>query len=647
MATQSSKSNRSMRSSVGSARSKSSLQQNSILSYGTTSTQATQPKGSPRSTKSISSAVKPGRKVVSGPSAHLMAAKDAGSKAKTKTTENATIEELDQILEDDALVLINMKKEISASQEEELVKLRESVLAVKKEYDSLHVENNLRDVQLKSLQDKEASLLGVDKASISTVEMVQQTVESLKAQTQQVLDEYAAEQRTIKMQTLMIKRLEGEINKCRIDTSKSVVTVDHAKHDLSVSEVNLHNHRQELIEQEHQLEKLQSTLKSRKDQRERKLNMLHNISLDGETSVARIQTSISENTRKMESTGRQRMRYAHTARSNASRHTRGSMEDDEFADLVDPQNAKKRVSVNQVKEMLSRFQTMESRMERLKLLDQELRSNIEAQQEKKREFSEHLAHTVYRIQQLASSRQIYQEVDLKDSALAMTSKECDESKDRAHRLKLSIGSLKQSIPRFLVKVTKTQHAVPTEQQLPDAVLKLEDELTKLIKTIGTALLKDATPEDLALISQLSAASGASGEATSEFSRLQRLPGYSRLQRQLFFNLMTARPDVSSLNIRINDNTTAKVKPPKATTGPAPLFEDVLDAAAEAKFQVTASKSNAKDNSNMLARDVSDPDFPTEPALDRDTIKSISKLIYDRDSVKVVDEPVKEITSLFG
>ncbi len=98
-------------------------------------------------------------------------------------------------------------------------------------------------------------------------------------------------------------------------------------------------------------------------------------------------------------------------------------------------------------------------------LDQELRNNIISQQKKKQELSEHLAQTQFKIQQLASSRQIYQEVDLKDSTLAATSKECEESKERDFRLRLSIEELKQSIPRFLTKVTKVVHPKPNENQV--------------------------------------------------------------------------------------------------------------------------------------------------------------------------------------
>jgi len=48
---------------------------------------------------------------------------------------------------------------------------------------------------------------------------------------------------------------------------------------------------------------------------------------------------------------------------------------------------------------------------------------------------------VLKIAQLASNRQVYQEVDMKDSALAATSKQCEDCKERDFRLKVlcSIG----------------------------------------------------------------------------------------------------------------------------------------------------------------------------------------------------------------
>lgn len=116
----------------------------------------------------------------------------------------------------------------------------------------------------------------------------------------------------------------------------------------------------------------------------------------------------------------------------------------------------------QIKEAISRYQTQAARIERLQQQDAELKASTTLQLKKKQELSEHLVQTQVKIQQLASSRQIYQEVDLKDHALANATKEYEEAKERDFRLRLHIESLKQSIPRFLTKLTKTFHMKPNE-----------------------------------------------------------------------------------------------------------------------------------------------------------------------------------------
>lgn len=320
--------------------------------------------------------------------------------------------------------------------------------------------------------------------------------------------------------------------------------------------------------------------------------------------------------------------------------THGERED-EFSHLTDP-NVAKRLNIGMIRDMVQRYASHSARMERLKQLDQELKSSIVVQQKKKTEFSDHLTRTLYRIQQLASSRQVYQEVDLKDFALASTVKECDDCKERDFRLRLSIESLKQSIPRFLSKVTKETYTLPSEMQLPAAIMELVDELTKLIKAIAPTLLKDATPDDLALMSMPSnnsSSNSGGSDSQSEFDRLQRLPGYSRLQKQLFYNLMTAKPDNSVYNIRID--AVGKVKAPKSTTGPAALYEDPTVSPVKQKRLVAIYKPHATQNSvsddSQSSRTLDgelDLKHPSEqPTLGRKTIKSISRLIYDRDHNK--------------
>lgn len=201
------------------------------------------------------------------------------------------------MLEDDALVLLNMKKDITNSQKDELLKIKMTVLSIKKEHDTIHVANNLKETQLKSLQDRYTALANVEQSTVSSCADVDELTKSLREQADVVLEEYEAEQRTIKMISLMLRRLEKEISQCRIDTAKVVILVEHAKHDVDLTEVSVQASRQEVSDQEAQLDKLNATLKARKDQRDQKINMLHGLSHDGENSVARLQNSITEHTR--------------------------------------------------------------------------------------------------------------------------------------------------------------------------------------------------------------------------------------------------------------------------------------------------------------------------------------------------------------
>jgi hypothetical protein len=236
-----------------------------------------------------------GRRVVtSAPSGEN---KEESYRHRNKFSANANIEEIDKMLEADSITLINIKKEISASQNDELVKLQDSILAVKKEYDNYLLTNSMKEREYQALVDQYNTLTNLDKADSSTVEAAQAVMRSLRAQAAEVVDDLAAEQRTFKMQNLMIKRLDLEIGRCRLDTSKAIVSLDHAKHDMSLAETALQANRQDLIDQEVAFEKLTTTLKNRKDQRENKMNILNNISMEGESSALKLQTLLAENAR--------------------------------------------------------------------------------------------------------------------------------------------------------------------------------------------------------------------------------------------------------------------------------------------------------------------------------------------------------------
>jgi chromosome segregation ATPase len=252
---------------------------------------ATQPKNSGKSGKFQKS----GRRLVNSAPSGQYAEKKEDSKVKVNN--NASLDELDKMLEDDALALLNIKKELTTAQKEELEKIWESLVKLKKEHDNYFDINNSKEKQIQNLLDQYNALVGVDKSTSITQTSSKTQMNDLTEQTSVVLEDLACEQRTIKMQNLMIKRLEEEIGKCRIDIAKSTSTLDHAKHDLSLAENNLQVNRQALLEQEQALEKITNTLKSRKDQRDNKIHMLHALSVEGEQSVVKLQQSLNENSK--------------------------------------------------------------------------------------------------------------------------------------------------------------------------------------------------------------------------------------------------------------------------------------------------------------------------------------------------------------
>lgn len=165
-------------------------------------------------------------------------------------------------------------------------------------------------------------------------------------------------------------------------------------------------------------------------------------------------------------------------------------------------------------------------------------------------------------------------------------------------------------------------------------------MTKLIKLIGAMIVKDVTPDDLSAsianggvaISSSAANSkeannnngtySSTHDVNSEIGRIRKLPGYARLQRQLFVNLMCAAPDATAKNVRI----------------------DVVDGKQQFYQQHQQAKSNANLSNGGDAQSGNGPTTLTanstisyistgnnQQPLDRATVKNISRLIIDRDA----------------
>ena len=121
--------------------------------------------------------------------------------------------------------------------------------------------------------------------------------------------------------------------------------------------------------------------------------------------------------------------------------------------------------VLQIKELIERYRSREARLQKLEQLNADLKANVINLKEKNADITSNLTRTATKYQQLASSRQVYQEVDMKDAALTAARKECDDCQEREHRLRINIESIKRTLPRLLSKLTKQPNGIPTADQV--------------------------------------------------------------------------------------------------------------------------------------------------------------------------------------
>ena len=528
------------------------------------------------------------------------------TKKKRKAVTN--IDELDRILEADTQVLMNMKKDIHESQHQEVLRVEKGIAELKKLHDALFINNNVKEKQLKSYYDKIKTLEAVANAADEVDDETTKASKSLNDQLEVVLENLAAENRTNKMVSHMHERIMKEISVCHVESVKLTEEVERVKHDLGNLNNTLRLSKQELGEEEKSYNQLLSSSKSRKEQREVKLVELQAIVEEGDKAVSMIHESNQNSPFGKSSV----FDSPDKSIGGSPKALLSPIFKDKMLDTlrdIGEGTMTALLTADQVSEIVNRYKTRSMRLEKLEEVDTELRDHMEMQKIRQTELKEQLQIVALKLEQLSSGRQLYQEVDLKDNVLAAARKEFDEHKEREYRLRVNMASLKRSLPRLLTKITKAYAPVPTDEQLPDAVHRLEDEVSKLIKAIDAAMLKDATSEDLATLSQQST------EGLSEIARLQQLPGFAKIKKTLFYNLMSARPDTSDQNVRCIPTDTRKNNDwGEGMYNPVP---------PQLKKYGQHEKSSQDFRDFNIAGNTSQP-------LDRDIIKSISKLIIDRD-----------------
>jgi hypothetical protein len=174
-----------------------------------------------------------------------------------------TVGDLKSRLETDKAALVNMKRDLGESHENEINKLREELFRVKWEYDHIRVENNSKEKKLLDLAGGVVRYMGVGEAEVET----SATAEEVKKNYQKTLadaeDDLAAEHRTQKMLNVMSYRLDEETNEIRAEGSLIEQALETCKFEYTNADGLLRVGKSELLEQEAILEDLNMIMNQR------------------------------------------------------------------------------------------------------------------------------------------------------------------------------------------------------------------------------------------------------------------------------------------------------------------------------------------------------------------------------------------------
>jgi hypothetical protein len=473
----------------------------------------------------------------------------------------ATMEDIDRVIHFDNVEYATLKDDFRKSQEHELERAQRELADLQTEYDQLRTINNGTQKELHKTMDNVRALDGVRAASVESHEEFNKLKGSLLQQTSQANEYMGDETRTYKMQMHMFKRLEDEVVECRSGIANGQYAVEQLEIEKAIFEAHMRMCRQEFMEQERILNQLLHSMKTRRRPREEKVETLQALVLRTEQSVVKVQEQsqsvFDEYSGELSNELNGQESFSKKSNDTISSTKTGMSFRKQSEQDFNPEFA--HYKVDQVKEMVSRYRSRKERCDKLTEVDTDLKDAIVRGKERTVTLKEGLVSAIAEHSQLSSNRQIYQEMDEQEKALHIVQKECEESKEKEATLRLQLESLARALPRFLSKITKVPHSINSIDQIPDAVYKLEDEISKLIKSIDTAMLKEATAEDLAAIGGSEGmvgaptspgAAGGEGQTSSEIARLQKLPGFSRLTRKVYSNIMCARPDVSDRNVRV-------------------------------------------------------------------------------------------------
>mmetsp|Transcript_12778 Transcript_12778/g.16472 ORF Transcript_12778/g.16472 Transcript_12778/m.16472 type:complete len:669 (-) Transcript_12778:230-2236(-) len=596
------------------------------------------------------------------------------------------LEAVDDALNEDATTIEVMRREVLDSQKMELAQARAELSQLRRTHDRLKDETTAKQklVQELTRQLEELRRMSNPENFQSAPGETQTALHVQKIEAQVQENHSKVQAAIIQKQSLhhMIRRLTDEILSIKKSTKKLQQQMRSVDNELSSSTLHYQHAKQELKNEERKLDSLKNKVDARKKQQEDRMQGLERImeerSIIMERQEERLKKRdeiIARSAGEIMEDEEERLKRAYVVRNVYSTvlEERVTQHRDELTKLENTfQQIKNVTGLSDVDEIVEKFLSRSEKNAQLEALAEEIRGRIDGLKTGNQQLKQRLADLASAAEGSAGNREVYQEVDLIDEALASARKHCEEARDRANRLHVTLDSLRDALVRFVRKVDSLPTAGPSvgigaggsttkpgtagmgsanatgvltsmnntprvpsaglgmragsagrtvgdasSLSLPDLVTLLDTKISQVMKAVNAALIKEDRGQSSMPTSVSPSRRGSredlnGADSTKElsFSKLDT----TNISKLLYHSLMTAEPDTSERNLRA---TRRASQVNEIDTKLLHVPEDAQEISTEDEDDLRAPET------------VKEDDFK-DPTLDREMIKKVSSMILGRD-----------------
>ncbi|GMH94753.1 hypothetical protein TrVE_jg11067 [Triparma verrucosa] len=515
-----------------------------------------------------------------------------------------------------------MKREVSEFQETELSAAHSELVNLRKVHDKLYLDADQADLTHKAVCEELSQLerlAGVGNkaaAAGSPMELVNKLNARL-SDTQRKL-KISTEQKLVFGH--MIERLKGELLSLQKDDNKLKQKVAMQQHELTSSSLQKQQAEIELKQEEDKLEDLLERLEHKRGSHEQRISGIKQII---EERAELLHRQHERNKKKEEILTKadmgqdeeQKLKRMNVIRQLYTTILEKKMSDDEehLSSLENTFHRLRNVTgLSNVEEVVEKFLTRTTKNAQLQATADELLKKIESLKVENKKSRRQLEETIQRTVGNAGNREVYQEVDLIDNAVGSAVKQCEDSKQRATKLSVTIGELRETVARFLSKIQNKIVPVPSVKNLGESIHLLDADLTEMMKAVAANLtMKD--DDDITVESPQKGNDG-----NQSFSKMAG----NNLGKIMYHKMMTTEPDQSPRNVRVHTklNMVQLGKHAQITLLDPSFMND----------NPPPSAQHFMPNSRLL-HDVHDDEQAT--VVDRDTVKKLAKLVVTQDETE--------------